>query len=300
MSPLETARDNKQMSSTPTNSPHTVQQSLSEATDQIKIHLFPQGIHLRATYPSAFFERVLQARLFEVIVLNVSHALALLQTHGNIRSLLGSDCTLIVTETENDEILLERSQTEVWRLLEQIQPAIFIPDTGMVYREDPRGVQRTGVIAYRNRLEKITGRVQSEGWRIRVLPLLKGMRQEHFELLRAVFAQFEFRDAAFYAAPYASRHVGNAIGDLKDHLNNAITVLNPENILVLGQLGMHNLRQLPPRVTAAAGVRQFAKDFRGTNLSPYTVRQWQSEREQALCANTNTPTAQTMLCGGVR
>lgn len=288
------------MNSIPQRRPAAASSPLSEPRSQRPPNTVPRGIHLRATYPSRFFERALQARLFGVVVLNVSHALALLDKVSNPRSLLGPSTLLVLTETENDEILLERTQRDVWRLLERMQPAIFIPDTGMVYREDSLAEQHNGVVAYRNRLEKITRHVRAEGWMIRVLPLLKGLRELHFELLCDTFERFGFDNAAFYGAPYASQHVGNAIGDLVRHLDEAITVLDPAEVFVLGQHGVNNFARLPSRVTAAAGLRQFAHTFRGRAIEPRAVRSWRALREDALLANTNTPTVQTMLDGGVR
>jgi len=150
---------------------------------------------------------VLQARLFSVIVLNVGDALRMLEAYQNPRHLIGTDCLFIITETEKDEVLLERSQRDVWRLLRQIQPAVFVPDAGMVYQGHSPEEQRNGVRAYRDRLEKVTTRVRSENWTIRILPLLKGMRQSHFEMLEDTFERFGFEEAAFYGAPYSGQGV---------------------------------------------------------------------------------------------
>lgn len=271
-----------------TQGPSRAQQTLQEAVASKRIQEFPRGIILRAELPHDNFERFLRGNvLITYVMINFCDVAEVLDDYGSLDAVLEPWQIPIVSATEPDEILQNRTRDEIRRVLKQIQPAIYVPDTGTVYKEDSKAEQLGGIREYKIRLKWLVQEIEKRGWEIELLPLAKGMKQWHFREYLDLFNQHRFSNFAFYTRQYCGGSVGNRINDLVDHIHNFDTVVNPDNILAIARHGESHLEKLPQCVTGASGLTQFIKhcsDNRG-NYSMDLFTEWRPQREDALFAN---------------
>ncbi|ELZ08336.1 hypothetical protein C479_13393 [Halovivax asiaticus JCM 14624] len=275
-------------SSSKARGPSRDQQTLGEAVVSQRIKQFPRGIILRIEIPHDGFEDFLKGNmLITYVMVNFCDVVEVLDEYGTLDAVLEPWQVPIVTATEKDEILRNRTRAQIRRILKQIQPAIYIPDTGTVYREDDGAKQLGGIREYKIRLKWLNQEIAEQGWEIELLPLAKGMKQWHFEEYVDLFHRLGFTNFAFYTRQYCGGSTGNQINDLIDHINNLITVIDPDNVLAIARHGETHLRKLPPRVTGASGLTQFIKSCSDGNgsFSQDMFAEWRPRREEALFAN---------------
>lgn len=264
------------------------QQTLQEAVASKRIQEFPRGIILRVELPHENFERFLRGNLLiTYVMINFCDVAEVLDTYGSLDAVLEPWQIPIVTATEPDEILQDRTRDEIRRVLSQIQPAIYIPDTGTVYQEDSCAERLGGIREYKIRLKWLIREIENRDWEIELLPLAKGMKQWHFQEYVDLFNRHEFSNFAFYTRQYCGGNVGNRINDLIEHIHNFNTVVNPDNVLAIARHGESHLKKFPQCVTGASGLTQFIENCSNNkgNYSMDLFAEWRPQREDALFAN---------------
>lgn len=264
------------------------QQTLFEATASQLIHSFPRGIILRAEYPNKALEDFLRGNtLLTYVMINFSDVEELLEDSPSLDAVLEPWHVPIITATDPDEVVRSRTRDNIRRILKQVQPAIYIPDAGTVYMDEDDSEQLGGIQAYKTRLRWLMQELERQDWEIRVMPLAKGNKQWHFERYVDLFERHGFTEFAFYTRQYCGGDAGNRINDLLDHINNFITVIDPDNVLAIARHGPTHLEKLPPRVTGAAGFKQFVDYCRDETgqFSDELFSDWRLEWKEHLFVN---------------
>ncbi len=264
------------------------QQTLHAAVASQAIREFPRGIILRAELPHDGFEEFLTGNTkIGYVMLNFSDVVDVFNEYGTLDAILESWQTPIITATEADALLQDRTRKDIRGVLDRLQPAIYIPDTGAVYMEDSNAKQLGGIQEYKIRLSWLCREIEEHNWSIELLPLAKGMKQWHFEEYTDLFRRHGFTNFAFYTRQYCGGSIGNRITDLIDHINNFITVIDPDNVLAIARHGETHLQRLPQRVTGASGLTQFIENCSDDagGFSEDLFVPWRSGREDALFAN---------------
>lgn len=277
------------MSSHSTSSnPRRAQQTLYEAAASRWIQQFPQGIILRYEPTEAFRAFLVGNVYVRYVVFNATDAMKIIQEHGSIHAVLESWQIPIVTATDPDSEIYKRQHDSIRDLLENIQPAIYIPDAGTVYWDDTEQFQRAGIQAFIARLDWVMNELEEKQWEIEVLPLAKGMYRWHYELLRDCYKRHGFSDYAFYTKQYTGGNRGNAICKLERHIQNLIDVMDAENVFALSRHGETHLERLPPQVKGASGIVEFARNCKENGrFSEKRFVDWRDNLENTLL---NKPT----------
>lgn len=251
------------MSLQPQAVPASRQKDREASPDSVTAHLinqFPAGIVLRYDPGNTQMEEFIEENeLVSYVMMNFLDALALIEKHGTLRSFLSEWQVPIITGTEKDEHVRERTRAQIRRVLEYGQPAIYIPDAGEVYCNEAKRLQRTGLHEYRTRVDWLVEELELHDWEIELLPLVKAMEPWHCEELLPCFQEHGFRNYAFYARQYYGGKRGNQITLLLEHLNNCIDIINPNNLFTIGCLGRVHLGRFPDRVNGTSGFKQFLK-----------------------------------------
>jgi hypothetical protein len=237
--------------------PDSTQQTLHDVTISQRLRSFPSRIILRYE-PTEIFEEFLVGNFhIKYVVFNATDAAKLVRDHGSVHAVLEDWQIPIVTATDPDADIYNRQRDDIRELLANIQPAIYIPDAGTVYWDEPDS-QEGGLRFFIRRLEWVIDEVEKNNWNIAVLPLAKGMEKWHYEILRDCYERHDFSNYAFYCKQYFGEDRGNRISQLESHIQNLIDVMNAKKILVIALLSENYLRRLQPQVQAACGIYQFA------------------------------------------
>lgn len=204
-------------------------------------------------------------------VINHSEACAVLNQEGT----LGRDLTqfqrLIITGTENDPVVAERSAANILQPLTELAPVTYLPDFGTTYGNDPTKLTAGGIDAYVNHLKHLIRANGSTDSSIEICPIIKGHHAQHFRRQKEVFERIEHDTIAFYAAEYFGSAVGNGLETVLDELRIAIKVFDPAQVLVVGLGSPTALSRLPPRVTATCYFRRWFEAALTTAGDPTAV-----------------------------
>ncbi|MFC7164524.1 hypothetical protein [Halospeciosus flavus] len=242
-----------------------VQRTLYDVTARQRIHSFPRGIILRYEPTEALNSFLAGNYHVRWVVINFTDAAKIIRDHGSVHAVLEDWQIPIVTATDPDIDVYARQRDDIRDLLEDIQPAIYIPDAGEVYwkesnqsEEEAKRAQRHGIDFFIERLNFVMSYVEEESLDIGVLPLAKGMYRWHYQRLKDCYERYDFSNYAFYTKQYTNG--GNYIRRLENHIQNLIDVMDAENIFIIARHGETHLSRLPPQVTGASGIVQFAKN----------------------------------------
>jgi len=232
------------------------QQTLYDVTISERLRSFPSGIILRYEATEIFREFLIGNSHVKYVVFNVTDAMKLIRDYGSVHAILEDWQIPIVTATDPDTDIYNRQRDDVRDLLENIQPAIYIPDAGTVYWDKPES-QENGIRFFIRRLDWVMNEIEENDWRVVVLPLAKGMERWHYEKLCNCYERHGFSNYAFYCKQYFGEDRGNRIRQLENHIQNLIDVMDAERIFVIALLSKNYLKRLPPQVQAACGLYQF-------------------------------------------
>jgi hypothetical protein len=251
------------------------QQTLHDVAASRLIRQFPAGIILRYEADNDRLEKfILGNTLITYVMFNFRDAMDLVEEHGSLNAYLSDWQVPIVTATEDDDILKNRTRDNIRYLLERIQPAIYIPDAGKVYGNDPKWKQRGGLQEYRIRVDWVLDEIERQEWEIQVLPLAKAMEPWQLKEMLPWYREHGFQDFAFYTRQYCNH--GNRINVLRDHMNNLVDIVDPNNIFAIARHGRTHLKKLPSRVNGASGIRQF---FINCDYDNDQFEQWRADFE---------------------
>lgn len=251
------------------------QQTLHDVAASHLIRQFPAGIILRYEADNDQLEEfILGNTLITYVMFNFSDAMELINEHGSLHAYLSDWQVPIVTATEKDKILKNRTRDDIRHLLERIQPAIYVPDAGKVYGNNLEDKQRGGLREYRIRVDWVVDEIERQGWEIEVLPLAKAMEQWQFKEMLPWYREHGFQNFAFYARQYYTH--GNRFNAMREHTNNLVDLVDPENVFMIALHGKTHLRKLPSRVNGASGLKQFIDNCDYDNVQ---FEQWRADLE---------------------
>lgn len=263
--------------------PRRNQQTLYESIASRLIRQFPEGIILRYESTEAFKTFLIGNIYVRYVVFNATDAMKIVEDHGSVHAVLEDWQVPVVTATDDDLDIYERQHDSIRNLLENIQPAIYIPDAGSVYWDRSEQSQRNGIRAFINRLDWVMEVIEREQWEVEVLPLAKGMYRWHYEMLRDCYDNHGFSNYAFYTKQYTGRDRGNAICKLENHIQNLIDVMDAQNVFVIARHGETHLERLPPQVRGASGIVEFARNCKEHGqFSEVQFINWRDDLESTL------------------
>lgn len=232
------------------------QQTLHDVAASHLIRQFPAGIILRYESDNDRLEEfILGNTLITYVMFNFCDAMKLIEEYGSMHTYLSDWQIPIVTATEKDEVLKNRTRDDIRHLLKRIQPAIYVPDAGKVYGNDLKYKQRGGLQEYRIRVDWVINEIEGQGWEIEVLPLAKAMEPWQFKEMLPWYQEHRFQNFAFYTRQYYTH--GNRFNALRKHMNNLVDIVDPNNIFAIALHGRSHLQKLPSRVNGASGLKQF-------------------------------------------
>lgn len=264
------------------NSTRSAQQTLIESTD---FGRFPRGPVLRVELPDRRYENVLSGnQMVTFVMMNLSAAMSLIKNHGDFSDFLEPHHRLIITATEDDEVII-RNRYQVLKFLGQLSRSVyFIPDHIWVYKTNDPHQQREAIKSYLKRVEWFITEIGSRGLDVRVIPLAKGWLPWHFELHKETFDRLDITGYAFYGTQYVGGDAGNAISELVKDVHTSISILDPNDVLLIGRHSPRDLTRFRPEVVAAAGLRYW-KDECGLSAAGYSsadLATWYYEAIRAL------------------
>jgi hypothetical protein len=250
-------------------------QTLQDVAASRLIRQFPAGIILRYEADNDRLEEFLLGNtLITFVMFNFCDAMDLVEEHGSLHAYLSDWQVPIVTATEKDEILQNRTRDDIRHLLKRIQPAIYVPDAGKVYGNDQKYKQHGGLEEYRIRVDWVIHEIERQGWEITILPLAKAMEPWQFKEMLPWYRKHGFLNFAFYARQYYTH--GNRFDALREHTNNLVDIVDPENVFMIALHGKTHLWMLPSRVNGASGLKQFLENSGYDNEQ---FRKWRSDLE---------------------
>ena len=268
----------------------TDQQTLYEVAKPDLIRSFPDDIILRYESNEALHEFLEQAyQYITFLMINFSDAERLIEQDGTLYKMLHPSFVPIISAAEHDELIYERQYKDIWRVLEACQPAIYVPDAGKVYIDtQSEQEQRNGLVEYTMRLDRVIEEIEARNWDIEVIPIAKGIHRWHYEELKPCYERHGFRNYMSYTGQFVGGSRGNQFGLLKDHLQNLIDVMSPENVFAISQHGATHLDRLQPQVAGASGIMNFAVNCKEEDgsFSVEEFLQWRDDRRDRLASNT--------------
>lgn len=188
--------------STPANTSR-VQQTLHDVAASRLIRQFPDRAILRYESDNNQLEDFIPGnRLITYVMFDFSDAMDLIEEYGSLHAYLSDWQVPMVTATEDDEILRNRTRDEIRYLLERIQPAIYTPDAGKVYGNEPKYKQQGGLREYRIRVDWVVDEIERREWEIELLPIAKAMEQWQFKEMLPWYRKHGFQNFAFYVRQY--------------------------------------------------------------------------------------------------
>lgn len=274
-------------SSDPSPDPSRVQQTLPTTEDSRR---FPTGPVLRVELPDRRYEHVLaRNKMVTFVMINLSAAIHLVKNHGDFSQFLEDHHQLIITATEDDEDII-RNRYQVLTFLQNLSRFVyFIPDHIWVYEKKKmkEWQQRAAIESYLERVEWYYERIQEHDLDVKLIPLAKGWLPWHFKLHIETFQRLNIRRYAFYGVQYVGDDAGNAICELVRDVHTSISILNPEEVLLIGRHAPADLQRFRPEVVAAAGLRHWKDrcDLTAAGYSSTGLAIWFHEAKDALRNN---------------
>jgi len=169
---------------------------------------------------------------------------------GQFHSLIEPHQTLTITGTEADLVTLERPVWDVLDLFEEIEHGFrYIPDWSWVYNKKMTSVgRRESLKDYTNRIDELYERAESIGLdHVEFIPLAKGLHDGHFAELVETFDRWDLNRIAIYGSQTRS------LSRLVTRIDQAIDMLNPEGVLVIGRQAPVEVAEFPDLVDGVAG-----------------------------------------------
>lgn len=167
-----------------------------------------------------------------------------------INDLLEPHQTLTITGTEADLDTLERPVWDVLDFFEDIEREFrYIPDWSWIYNKKmtPTG-RRESLDDYTTRIDELYEGAETIGLdHVEFIPLAKGLHDRHFAELVETFDRWNVDRFAIYGTQ--TRRLQRLI----NRIDQAIDVLDPESVLVIGRQAPKDVEDLPDRVNGVAG-----------------------------------------------
>jgi len=190
-------------------------------------------------------------QLVKHLMVNYSKAKRVFENRsGRFDSLIEPHQTLTITGTENDLKNLNRSRWSVIEFFEDIECEFrYVIDWSWVYKKKMSLAERRESIKdYTQRVEWFYEKAEELGLNhVEFIPLAKGLHEGHFAEQKEMFERLGIRRFAIYGTQTRS------LSRLVNRVDQAIGVLNPEGVLVIGRQAPEDVAEFPELVDGVAG-----------------------------------------------
>lgn len=169
---------------------------------------------------------------------------------GRFDALLEPHQTLTITGTEDDLDTLERPVWGVLDFFEEIEREFrYVPDWSWVYNKKMTPAERRESLDdYTTRIDELYEGAETLGLdHVEFIPLAKGLHDGHFAELVETFDRWDVDRIAIYGSQTRK------LQRLVNRIDQAIDVLDPEGVLVIGRQAPEDVEDLPDRVDGVAG-----------------------------------------------
>lgn len=219
-------------------------------------------------------------KLVQHLMVNYSKAK---RTHenrdGGIGSLLQPHQTLTITGTESDEKTSNRSRYEVFDFLAELGVNVrYVPDYGWTYSNMPDGDLELMVDCYIDRVNWLYEQINEEELdHIELIPLAKGLHRDHYQRAVEIYEKHDIDRIAMYGVQTPN------IKKFVRRVEQAINVIDPEGVLVIGKQSPEDVRRLPDRVDGTAGFWNWktACNLTKDGYSSEALEQWHHKISRA-------------------
>lgn len=169
---------------------------------------------------------------------------------------LDPDQKLVINTMENDKHLLDRApedEFERYEALDGVADVGFPGDRWTWGTMGPREILKEIERSVEHQIE-VHRLVTDAGLDIELYPIIVGWRPWHFEHQRELFEVFDTNSCGFDATQYYS------IIQLVEHLDDLVTLPEPERIYLNGKISRAHLRRIPKEVVAFSGIHRLLKE----------------------------------------
>lgn len=187
------------------------------------------------------------------VLVRLSDVDRLLSRSQTAKSYFPSGIEVITTSTVNDEYLSGLHWLDEFEMIREFDPDYHIPCDIPIYRGTDRSERRNRIQKYLNRM--LAFAQESTDTRISIIPLPKALTHEEWRVVKPVFDVLGVEFYAFYGTQYFLESGG--FGELLKDIQLGVSMMPNRDILLIGLLSPSMLYQLPPQVTAAAGLNQW-------------------------------------------
>lgn len=257
----------------PENVQLTLDGSVSGDTDRADVvyRIEPHGRYLRC----------IQDRTIQHVMVNLSDAVRVVENRGGFDQILGPDHTLTITGTEDDEVVLNRSRYDVVDFYAQIdRPVQVIPDWAWAYEGTDATLLEKGIDRYWGRFEWLYTEAQKRDDldHVEFRPLAKGLGADHYKRAVETYDRLGINKIAIYGAQTPS------LKKLTARTEQAVSVFDPESLMVIGRAAPQDVVQFPKQVDAVAGLRNWKKacNLTADGYSQSDLTMWHLKVKKAL------------------
>lgn len=198
---------------------------------------------------------------------------------SGISSLLQPHQTLTITGTESDEKTCNRSRYEVFDFLADLDVNVrYVPDYGWAYSIMPDEKLEPMVNRYIDRVDWLYEQINEEQLdHVELIPLAKGLHRSHYQQAVEIYEKHDVDRIAMYGVQTPS------IKKFVRRVEQAINVIDPEGVLVIGKQSPDDVRRLPDRVDGTAGFWNWKTTCNLTKdgYSSEALAQWHHEISRA-------------------
>lgn len=186
----------------------------------------------------------------ESVLINIEDMRRLVDKDLTADSVFDPTITVGVTSTVPDKSLEDWFPQKEVDYVEEFGPDIYIPSDRPIY-EDQTPAHRQEVLGrYLNDLEEIVKDLEEHP--VSILPLVKGVTPEERHRCFARFEQLDLKKYAYYCVQYFQE--GNYRRELIHDVHAIARESDAEDFLLIGLQATKTLSEMPPVVTAAAGL----------------------------------------------
>jgi len=234
----------RQTSATPSDVQNSVESSLSDyiGRNEVILRWDPHGKFIQFNDGN---------RLVSHLMVNYSKAKTAFENRtGRFDALLEPHQTLTITGTESDLDTLERPVWDVLDFFEEIEREFrYVPDWSWIYDKNMSPTERRESLDdYTTRLDELYEGAEIIGLdHVEFIPLAKGLHDGHFAELVETFERWEVDRFAIYGTQTRS------LDSLVNRVDQAIDVLDPEGVLVIGRQAPEDVAEFPDLVDGVAG-----------------------------------------------
>lgn len=186
----------------------------------------------------------------ESVLINVEDMRRLVDKGLTADSVFEPTTTVGVTSTVSDKSLEDWFPQKEMDYVEEFGPDIYIPCDRPIYEDQPSAYRQEVLGRYLNDLEEIVKDLAEHP--VLILPLVKGVTPEERHRCFARFKQLDLKKYAYYCVQYFQE--GNYRRELIHDVHAIARESDAQDLLLIGLQATKTLSEMPPVVTASAGL----------------------------------------------